>query len=59
VITPALPLSFRPVELAAMGAAVAAVAIVLWDGRGKRLEGWALVGVYGVVVLVFLAAGNR
>ena len=59
VVTPALPLSFRPVELAAMGAAVAAVAIVLWDGRGKRAEGWALVGVYGVVVLVFLAAGNR
>ena len=59
LVTPALPLSFRPVELAAMGVSVLAVAVVLWDGRGRRVEGFALVGIYLAVVAVFLAAGDR
>jgi Ca2+:H+ antiporter len=59
VVTPALPLSFRPVELAAMAASVVAVAVVLWDGRGKRAEGYALVAIYVVIAAVFFAAGDR
>jgi Ca2+:H+ antiporter len=59
LIRPALPLAFRPIELAAMGGAAALVALLLADGRGKRWEGWLLVGVYAGVALGFLAAGDR
>jgi Ca2+:H+ antiporter len=59
LVTPALPLSFRPVELATMAGSVIAVGIVLWDGRGSRREGYLLIALYLVVVAVFLAAGNR
>ena len=34
-----LPLAFRPVEIAAMGGAAIAVALVILDGRAKRWEG--------------------
>jgi Ca2+:H+ antiporter len=54
-----LPLSFRPVELAAMGFAAAFVAFVLRDGRSRRWEGWLLVGVYAATAVGFLAAGDR
>ena len=59
VVKPALPLSFRPIELAAMGGAALMVAILLADGRGRRWEGFLLVAVYGGVALAFLAAGDR
>ena len=55
----ALPLSFRPVELAAMAGAAALVAIVLWDARSKRWEGYLLVGAYALAAAGFLAAGDR
>jgi Ca2+:H+ antiporter len=55
----ALPLSFRPVELVAMGGAAAFVAFVIHDGRSKRWEGFLLVAVYAGVVGAFLAAGDR
>ena len=58
-VTPALALSFRPVELAAMGGAAAFVALVIADGRARRWEGFMLVGVYAAVVGVFLAVGDR
>ncbi len=54
-----LPLSFRPVELAAMGGAAAFVGFVLADGRARRWEGWLLIGVYAGVAAGFLAAGDR
>jgi Ca2+:H+ antiporter len=54
-----LPLSFRPVELLTMGGAAAFVAFVVRDGRSRRWEGWLLVGVYAVTVVVYLLAGNR
>ena len=54
-----LALSFRPVELAAMGGAAVFVAIVVRDGISKRWEGWMLVGVYAAVAAAFLAAGDR
>jgi Ca2+:H+ antiporter len=58
-VRPALPLTFRPIELAAMGGSAALVAVVLCDGRGRRWEGYLLVGVYVGVALAFLAAGDR
>jgi Ca2+:H+ antiporter len=58
-VTPALALSFRPIELAAMGGAALFVAVVIRDGRAKRWEGFLLVGVYAAVALSFLAVGDR
>jgi Ca2+:H+ antiporter len=58
-VTPALPLSFRPVELAAMGGSAVFVAIVIGDGRSKRWEGWLLVGVYVAIAAAFWIAGDR
>jgi Ca2+:H+ antiporter len=54
-----LTLSFRPIELAAMGGAAAFVAFVIRDGRSRRWEGVLLVCVYGAMALAFLAAGDR
>jgi len=59
VVTPALPLSFRPVELAALGGATVAVALVLRDGQGSRWEGAMLVGLYAVAAVGFGLAGDR
>jgi Ca2+:H+ antiporter len=55
----ALPLTFRWEELAAMGGAALAVAIVIRDGRSRRWEGFLLVGIYAAVVVWFLFAGDR
>ena len=52
-----LPLAFRPVELAALAAAPAAVALALADGRSSRLRGGALAGGYVLVVVAFLLFG--
>jgi len=54
-----LPLSFRPIELAAMGGAAAAVAVAVAGGRSKRWAGVILVGLYAGVVVAFYAAGDR
>jgi Ca2+:H+ antiporter len=59
VVTPALPLSFRPVELVAMGASALLVGVVLSDGRGRRREGFLLVGLYVAVAAAFFAVGDR
>jgi Ca2+:H+ antiporter len=58
-VTPALPLSFRPVEIVAMGASALVVGIVLWDGRGRRNEGFLLVALYVAVAVVFFVVGDR
>jgi Ca2+/H+ antiporter len=52
-------LTFRPVELAAMGGAALAVAIVVWDGRARRWEGALLIGLYAVAAIGFGFAGDR
>jgi Ca2+:H+ antiporter len=59
LVKPALPLSFRPVELAAMGGSAVAVAFVLWNGRARRWEGALLVGLYAVAAVGFAFAGDR
>jgi len=59
LVTPELPLTFRPIELAAMGGAAALVALLLADGRGRRWEGFFLVAVYVGVAAGFWVAGDR
>jgi Ca2+:H+ antiporter len=54
-----LALSFRPIELAAMGGAALFVGIVLRDGRARRWEGALLLAAYAGVALLFLFAGDR
>jgi Ca2+:H+ antiporter len=54
-----LALSFRPIELIAMGGAALFVAFVLRDGRSRRWEGLLLIGVYAALAVWFLAAGDR
>jgi Ca2+:H+ antiporter len=59
LVKPALPLTFRPIELAAMGGSALVVAFVLRDGRSRRWEGALLVGLYAVAAVGFLIAGDR
>jgi Ca2+:H+ antiporter len=54
-----LALSFRPVEIAALGGATAYAAIVLWGGQSSRLRGGLLLGGYAVAVIAFYLAGDR
>ena len=54
-----LALSFRPVELLALGGSAALVATLLWDGRSTRSRGIALVGAYVLVALAFFLVGDR
>jgi Ca2+:H+ antiporter len=54
-----LALSFRQIELAALGASVAFATLLLWGGRSSRGRGVALIGAYTAVALGFLLAGDR
>jgi Ca2+:H+ antiporter len=54
-----LALSFRPVELAAMGGAAAFVLLVIRDGRSRRWEGALLIACYAAAAVGFLVAGDR
>jgi Ca2+:H+ antiporter len=58
-VKPALPLSFRMIELVGMGGAALFVALVIRDGRSKRWEGYLLIGVYAAFVGWALAVGDR
>ncbi len=58
-VSPALPLSFRPVELTAMAGAAMFVGLVVADGRSRRWEGFLLLAVYLGVVAGFGIAGDR
>jgi Ca2+:H+ antiporter len=59
LLKPALPLSFRPIEIAAMGGSALVVAFILRHGRSRRWEGALLVGLYAVAAVGFLIAGDR
>jgi Ca2+:H+ antiporter len=54
-----LALSFRPVEIAALGGSVAFTTLVLFNGHASRLRGIVLLLGYVVVVVAFLLAGDR
>jgi Ca2+:H+ antiporter len=54
-----LALSFRPVELAAMGIAAALPALVLRTGRTTGAAGTLLLVAYAALVVVFYLAGDR
>jgi Ca2+:H+ antiporter len=58
-VSPALPLAFRWEELGAMALATVVVGAVVWDGLSKRWQGWALVGLYILLVAGFAMAGDR
>ena len=54
-----LALSFRPVELAAMGIAAALPALVLRTGRTTRGSGAILLAAYSVLVIASYLVGDR
>ena len=54
-----LALSFRPVELIAVGASVVLAAVLLAQGQSSRLRGVALVAMYVAVAAAFFVAGDR
>ncbi len=54
-----LALSFRPVELIALGAAVVLTTLLLGDGRSSRLRGVILIAAYVATAVAFLLAGDR
>jgi len=54
-----LALSFRPVEIAALGGSAIAVAIFVRDRKSSRRDGAALILLYVVVAAAFFIAGDR
>jgi len=54
-----LALSFRPVEIAALGGSVLYTAVVVYSGQSSRTRGGLLVLGYAIVVVAFLLAGDR
>ena len=54
-----LALSFRPVEIVTLGAAVLFTAVVLWGGRSSRLRGSVLIAAYVAAAVAFFIAGDR
>jgi Ca2+:H+ antiporter len=58
-VSPALPLSFRPIEMAALLGSTVFVSLVLWGGRSSRARGAALIGAYVAVATAFYIAGDR
>ena len=54
-----LSLSFRPVEIAALGGSVVFAALVLVHGRSSRLRGMLLLAGYALVVVAFYVSGDR
>ena len=54
-----LALSFRPVEMAALGASVVYTTVILFGGQSSRLRGGLLLAGYAVVIVAFFLAGDR
>jgi Ca2+:H+ antiporter len=59
LFTHPLPLSFRPIEVAAIGGAAIVAWITVADGRSRRWQGFVLVGVYALAAIAFGFAGDR
>jgi Ca2+:H+ antiporter len=58
-VTPALPLSFRLIEIVALGGATVFTALVLFGGRSSRLRGALLIAAYVGIAVAFFLAGDR
>jgi Ca2+:H+ antiporter len=54
-----LALSFRPVELAAVGGSVVFALLLLWGGHSSRLRGVLLIAAYVAVAVAFFLVGDR
>ena len=54
-----LPLSFRPVEVAAIGGAAVCAWLTVADGRSRRWQGFLLIGLYAIAAVGFGFAGDR
>ena len=54
-----LALSFRVVEIAALGFSVVIAAILLADGHSSRLKGAILIAAYVAVATAFYLVGDR
>ncbi len=54
-----LALSFKPVEIAALGASAIVVGAFFVDRKSSRRDGAALILLYVVVAVAFFIAGNR
>jgi Ca2+:H+ antiporter len=54
-----LALSFRMVELAALGTAVIVAGALLADGRSSRLKGVILIALYIAIAITFFLVGDR
>jgi Ca2+:H+ antiporter len=54
-----LALSFRQIEIAAMGGSVIFVSLLLFGGRSSRWRGAALIAAYVAVATAFFLAGDR
>ncbi len=59
IVTPPVPLAFRPIELATMMGSAVLVALLVWDGKSRRWEGALLISVYACVVAAYAVAGDR
>ncbi|HEX2045760.1 MAG TPA: calcium/proton exchanger [Gaiellaceae bacterium] len=54
-----LALSFRPVELLAVGGSVVFAFLLLWQGQSSRFRGGLLVAAYVAVAAAFFVVGDR
>jgi Ca2+:H+ antiporter len=54
-----LALSFRAVELVALGISVVVASALLADGRSSRAKGVVLIGLYVAIAIVFFLVGDR
>jgi Ca2+:H+ antiporter len=54
-----LALSFRRVELAAVGGSALLVGLLFWDRRSSNWHGAALIALYAAVAAAFFFAGDR
>jgi Ca2+:H+ antiporter len=59
LIRPPLPLSFRPIELIAMGGAALGALFVVRDAESRRWEGGLLIAAYGAVAVAAFIVGDR
>jgi Ca2+:H+ antiporter len=56
---PALPLSFRPIELIAMALAAIVVIVTVINGKSTRRGGFVLIAAYVLAAVAFGLAGDR